>query len=111
MVSSTPSSMRFEDLSPGARTDCEWIECDRWRATLGLYVYLLCSVDVQIRESSLGNLVMIEAAQQCDEKDGSHTTGNDRDQVRPVNFAGRCRQARLRPMGQCPVWRFGEMGN
>lgn len=61
----------FEYEVRGSITWCtRWLRVDRMRqmeSTLGLYVCSLCSVDVQIGWSSLGNLVIIAAAQQSDE--------------------------------------------
>lgn len=64
---------------------------------------------VQIEEVRLGNHFMM-AAQLVDWSG----KGKPHDRQGPrlgksVNFAGRCRQVRLRPMGPLPVWRSGDL--
>lgn len=106
---STPSSVRPEDISSDARTEREWIVA-RIRKVPQLICMYVVGIVVQIEEARLGNQFMMAAAQLVDwsGKGKPHDRQGPR-LASPVNFAGRCKQARLRPMGRCPVWRSGEV--
>ena len=109
MVLSTPSILRLKDVSSDARTERGWIVA-RMRKVLKLICMYVVGIVVQIEEARLGNQLMMAAAQLVDwsGKGKPHDRQGPRLASR-VNFAGRCKQARLRPMGQCPVWKSGEV--
>jgi hypothetical protein len=106
MMLSPPSSISLEDVSPDARTEREWIVA-RMRKVPQLICMYVVGIVVQIEEARLGNQFMMAAAQMVDwSGKGKPYDRQGPRLASPVNFAGRCKQVRLRPMGQC---RSGEV--
>ena len=97
---SAVSRMKFEDVCPTGTVVVSRLGSN----TESPSAYMMYDVRyvVQSEESSLGILVMIAAAQLTGLKEENHTTGNGRDHVSPMKFAGRCKQFHTLPMGQCP---------